>query len=319
VVPWPPGEFKSGRLLRGPRTQESLEPLLTALMGRAHVQVVDKEFFLVTRVVDLFLSEPSYAAGTSLSRQLRPAALTLDRAGRRCGADWDAFLAAFADLVRTKKGRLPGRRVLDAFFRARDVLVDVLDPDAAAVLAGLTRTRTRAVLSRIAHDDPALPPPLEPLLPALAETVLFWSAGHRQVLVVHDEQSALTARRLRRLQDVLARAPGWVGLRCGPDAPAGGPDAPAGGQVSPLAGLVTVDSRDDPRVQVADILAGAARRSPDIAGDALLSPFLSPTSLRDPDRRVPEPGTVPVAGSEDGSAARPGDPPPRATPRASAG
>jgi len=111
---------------------------------------------------------------------------------------------------------------------------------------------------------------LEPLLPALAETVLFWSGGLRQVLVIHDEQSALTATRLRRLQQVLAdRTDGAVGPLT---------------RISPLAGLVTVDSRDDPRVQVADVLAGIARRSPDVGGDPLLQPFLSPTSLRDPGR-----------------------------------
>jgi hypothetical protein len=55
-------------------------------------------------------------------------------------------------------------------------------------------------------------------------------------------------------------------------------------RVSPLAGLVTVDSRDDPRVQVADLLAGAARRLPGTVGDGPLRPFLSPTSLCDPGR-----------------------------------
>ena len=58
-------------------------------------------------------------------------------------------------------------------------------------------------MTRLAHDDRSIPPPLEPMLPALAETVLFWSGGQRQVLVIHDEQSALTADRLRRLQDAL--------------------------------------------------------------------------------------------------------------------
>lgn len=108
--------------------------------------------------------------------------------------------------------------------------------------------------------DLSIPPPLEPMLPALAETVLFWSGGQRRVLVVHDEQSALTAGRLRRLQEALA----------------------AGTGLSPLAGLVSVDSRDDPRVQVADLLAGVARRTTD---DGPLRPFVSPTSLRDPARR----------------------------------
>src|SRR3954471_496529 len=57
-------ELKSGQLLRGPRAAEALAWLLDELHGRAHVLVVDKEYFVVTRIVDLFLSEPSYAAGT---------------------------------------------------------------------------------------------------------------------------------------------------------------------------------------------------------------------------------------------------------------
>ena len=284
---WPPGEFKSGQLLRGPRARESLEPLLAALTDRAHVQVVDKELFLATRVVDLLLAEPSYAAGTSLSVDQRPAALALYRAGRSRGNEWHAFLSCFVELVRTKKRHPTERRLVGAFFRARDALAEGLasegpDADAATVLAALTRTRTRAVLARLAGDDPAVPPPLEPMLPALAETVLFWSGARRQVLVVHDEQSALTATRLRRLQQVLAEAPEWVGRWSSRARTAPAPDGSATEQVSPLAGLVTVDSRDDARVQVADLLAGVARRSPDIDRDPLLRPFLTSTSLRDP-------------------------------------
>jgi hypothetical protein len=115
------------------------------------------------------------------------------------------------------------------------------------------------------------------MLPALAETVLFWSGGQRQVMVIHDEQSALTASRLRRLQQVLAEG---ADLPAADAQDAGAPSA----RVSPLAGLVTVDSRDGPRVQVADFLAGVARRSPEIGDDDLLRPLVSPTSLRDRER-----------------------------------
>jgi hypothetical protein len=276
--PWSLNEFKSGQFLRGPQAGEALEWFLAALSGRAHVHLVDKEYFLVTRIVDLFLVEPSYAAGTRLTKDHRPAALTLYRAGRACGGDWGVFLAAFVKLVRTKRRHQPDRSVMERFFQARDSLAGVgLGAEAEGVLDGLSRARVWAVLTRLAHDDRSIPPPLEPMLPALAETVLFWSGGQRQVLVIHDEQSALTASRLRRLQQVLTD---------GADAPAadahevGAPPA----SVSPLAGLVTVDSRDDPRVQVADLLAGVARRSPTIGDDGLLQPFLSPTSLRDPER-----------------------------------
>jgi len=275
---WSLNEFKSGPFLRGPQAGGALEWLLGALSGRAHVHLVDKEYFLVTRIVDLFLSEPSYAAGTRLTQDCRPAALTLYRAGRAGGRDWGVFLAAFVQLVRTKRPHQPDRSVVERFFQARDSLAGTgLGAEAEDVLDGLSRTRVRAVLTQLAHDDPSIPPPLEPMLPALAETVLFWSGGQRQVLVIHDEQSALTASRLRRLQLVLTDSAG------SPAADTHNAEA-ALASVSPLAGLVTVDSRDDPRVQAADLLAGVARRSLTIGQHGLLQPFLSATSLRDPAR-----------------------------------
>ncbi len=249
-----PNEFKSGRFLRGARAGQALEWLLAALAGRAHVHLVDKEYFLATRIVDLLVAEPSYAAGTRLTGEHRPAALALYRAG--CSD----LLAAFVDMVRTKRRQVPDPGAVDRFLRAREALV----PHGLAVLDRLDPTRVGAFLTRLADGDPSIPPPLEPLLPALAETVLFWSAGGRRVLVVHDEQSALTAGRLRRLQRALADGAG----------------------VSPLVGLVMVDSRDDPRVQVADLLAGVARRLPGII-DGPLRPFVSPTSLRDDGSAAP--------------------------------
>jgi hypothetical protein len=248
-----PTEFKSGQFLRGPNAGEALEWFLAALRGRAHVHLVDKEYFLVTRIVDLFVAEPSYADGTRLTRDRRPAALALYRAGRAAGRDWDVFLASFVELVRIKRRRRPDPRAVERFFQTRDALVaDGLGAQAEGVLAGLGRSRVWAVLTRLSDDDRSIPPPLEPMLPALAETVLFWSGGQRRVLVIHDEQSALTAGRLSRLQQVLAGA------------------SPA--RMSPLAGLVMVDSRDDPRVQVADLLAGMARRLPGIVDDGPLQP-----------------------------------------------
>ncbi|MDG4782132.1 hypothetical protein O7614_20950 [Micromonospora sp. WMMD961] len=257
-----PHELKSGRFLRGSGADEALGWLRTALAGRAHVHLIDKEFFLVTRIVDLLLVEPSYAAGTRLASAHRPAAVALYDARHSAGTDWDAFLTAFVDCVRMKR-RLPVHQTVRRFFEARDALLRrQLDAAADDVLGGLSPGHVRAVLARLDNDDRSIPPPLEPLLPALAETVLSWSGGRRQVLVTHDEQSALTADRLTRLQRMLAD---------GTSARAAGVGALPDG-VSPLAGLAMVDSRDDPRVQVADLLAGVARRMPGIIDDALQQP-----------------------------------------------
>lgn len=255
-----PSELKSGQFLRGAKVDDALDWVLAALSGRAHVHLVDKRYFLVTRIVDLFLAEPSYAAGTRLTQDNRPTAVTLHRARSSAAYHWDVFLLAFVELVRIKRRHRPDRRALERFFAARDSLVrEGLGAPVDDVLGRLSRDRVWAVLTRVSDNDPSIPPPLEPMLPALAETVLFWSRGQRQVLVIHDEQSALTAGRLSRLQRVL--------------------DDGVGGQ--PLAGLVTVDSRDDARVQVADLLAGMARRWPGQIDDGPLRPFVSATSLRE--------------------------------------
>ncbi|MFF5057010.1 hypothetical protein ACFY1S_27870 [Micromonospora sp. NPDC000663] len=259
-----PHEFKSGHFLRRPGADEALEWFFAALTGRAHVHLIDKEFFLVTRIVDLLLTEPSYAAGTRLARDHHQTAVALHEAGHSAGSDWALFLSAFVDLVRMKR-RLPVDLTVRRFFEARDALLGHrLGAAADAVLDGLDPRRVRALVARLDGDDRSVPPPLEPLLPALAETVLSWSDGRRQVLVTHDEQSALTADRLTRLQRALAGASVAGALPPG---------------VSPLAGLLMVDSRDDPRVQVADLLAGVARRMPGIIDDRLRQPL---PSRRDP-------------------------------------
>ena len=256
-----PHELKSGPFLRHPAASHRF---LAALRGRAHVHLIDKEFFLATRVVDLLLGEPSYAAGTRLAPDHRAAAVALYRAGQGAGT---AFLAAFADLVRTKRRR-PVDEALRRFLQARDTLAG---HGAAAVLDRLDPAHVRAVLAQLDNDDREIPPPLEPLLPALAETVLFWSGGHRRVLVTHDEQSALTADRLARLQQALTTGPGG----------------------SPLAGLVMADSRDDPRVQVADLLAGIARRSPEL----LAAAELSTTALGAPELLAATPSSTTAPGA----------------------
>jgi hypothetical protein len=91
-----------------------------------------------------------------------------------------------------------------------------------------------------AHDHLAAPPasPLsEPLLPALRWTVGHWSALG-DVFVVHDEQSVLTPARVAAIADELAAS--RPGRR--------------------MVGFARVDSREDARVQLADLIAGVVRR-----------------------------------------------------------
>ncbi|NUR99777.1 MAG: hypothetical protein HOV67_31545, partial [Kribbellaceae bacterium] len=195
---------------------------------------IDKTSYVAARVLELFTEEPSYGWGTSLGTDHSEVAELLRY---RTG-----FLAAFVDLTRTKRVRLMDHAAVDRFFATM--------PADVPALRALTRARVEEVMQRLIDEDPELPPPLEPLVPALVATVLHWSAGGRSVAVVHDEQSALTPGRVARIGAFLA-------TRLDPP---------------PLRSFVQVDSRNDPRVQIADFLAGIARRrTPDL--DELLEPY----------------------------------------------
>ncbi|WBB67653.1 hypothetical protein [Micromonospora sp. WMMD812] len=102
-----PNEFKSRQFLRRPEAAEMLRWFLAALRGRAHVHLIDKQYFLVTRIVDLLLTEPSYAAGTRLTQEHRSAALALYRARHSAGSDWGTFLAAFVEMLRINRRHQP--------------------------------------------------------------------------------------------------------------------------------------------------------------------------------------------------------------------
>jgi hypothetical protein len=220
-------EYKSNRLLR-PEQRPVLGRFLAALDGRAYVHVIDKRLYVATRVLELFTGEPSYGDGTRLGRDFGASVEVL-----RSRTD---LLDSFLVLARTKRLRMLDHDAIDRFF--------ALLPSELPI--ELPRSRVEETLLRLIEDDPAIPPPLEPLVPALAETALYWSAGERSVAIVHDEQSALTRHRVARLARYLAAAV-----------------VPA---PPPLAGLRQVDSRQDPRVQVADLLAGVARRAAEVPG-----------------------------------------------------
>ncbi|HWV76155.1 MAG TPA: hypothetical protein VN027_02470 [Isoptericola sp.] len=221
-------EHKAHLLLR-PGQPEAVAWFLAELAGRSTVHVVDKRDHVAGRVLDLLTGEPSYLDGTRLGRDHGRAVVVL--------RERTDVLAAFVAMTHLKHRRRPDDDAVDRFVALAPGVAD----DGVPELAGLTRRDVVAVLDRLLDGDPAVPPPLEPLVPALAETVLRWGDGRRSVAVVHDEQSALTPQRTAVLAAALAAAV-----------------APA---PPPLLGVRQVDSRRDPRVQVADLLAGWARRA----------------------------------------------------------
>lgn len=252
----PAVEYKANHLLRRKHRATLAWFLGPAgpIAGRAHVYLVDKPFLLVSHVVRQ-VADGTAAAAAGLHRA-GPATF-----GRQ---PWTAFLTAANDLLRAA-GRWPAPDdPATVFARAVDGLVPAGDalPSESRAVVDLLRAAGRARAARRRDELDRAPggvPSLDPLVPAFVRTVEFWSDGGRAVRVLHDEQRILTPERLAALDTLNGR----------------------------LAGLRFADSMVEPRVQVADFMAGVARRiaedelagrhDPELAG--LLRPYVDPCSV----------------------------------------
>jgi hypothetical protein len=278
------GELKAGWLLRW-ADRVDLRRLLDPrgpILEDARVHLIDSRLFLLCRLTDVALgsSEVDGLDLPGIDPGRREPALALRRDGERVfGTEqWDAFLTAAGNALRTNSRWVPATAVTD-FEEAADRLASA--PAPAAVREATHRLRTGGGNLRAARqaleDDPRRSPLLEPLLPALTRAVLGWSAAHPSLVVVHDEQSALTPWRVADIARLLAaRHPGHT------------------------LDLVRVDSRVDARVQVADLVAGIARRAASsvLTGQPadelveLVRPLIDPESLWPDDQWAPSAASV---------------------------
>ncbi|GAA3758665.1 hypothetical protein GCM10022225_50090 [Plantactinospora mayteni] len=298
----PATEYKANHLLRE-KHRRVLVWLLGAegpLSGYARVHLTEKTFFVVGKLVNLLVEDLGYDASLGLyqGHQATALARALYREGPAAlGAQrWTALLGSFNYLLRPRNRR--GVRVsVDSFFE----LVEVLGASAPAgfssggggpagsgtstsvgEIVGLLRAarpRLESLVARL-HDDPRAVPELNPILPALVRAVTYWSGPDRPVSIVHDIQTGLTAESVAQLRELFGK-PDPALVRCATGAAR--PYAPSGR----LTGLTFAESHLDSRVQVADFLAGTARRiaSDDLNGrgdpelTALLRPYVDGYSI----------------------------------------
>jgi len=224
----PATQYKAGHVLRE-KHRAVLEWLLGPsgpIQGKAHVFLIDKQRYVISKLVGTLLGDEGFAG-----------ALHLD-GPREFGPErWTAFLVCANDLMRSRDR--PGTAdPVDSIFEALRAL-ESRGP-AGRILRSLRETRPRVeARRRELRDRPDSLPPLDPLVPAIACAVERWSEGGKPIDIVHDRQKILTPQRIERLM------------------------AASGGR---LAGIRLADSSVDPRVQVADVVAGAVRK---LASDEL--------------------------------------------------
>jgi hypothetical protein len=259
------GEYKSAEILR-PRRRPIVLWLLGAsspIHGNAHVHLTDTRFFVLARLVDVLLGgQPVRGIDCpGRNRRTRPMALALYRSGEQSygPSRWQEFLTLSANLFRINNRWLP-KAPIETFYTAVDSMARTRAlTDIRQVMDQLRRTRPIAEATRAEHlQNPKLTPLMEPLLPALSRAVRHWGSRAHTLSVVHDEQSALTPERIADIASAFAA------------------EQPGHG----LAEVRLVDSSREPQVQVADFVAGIARRlgSDELKGraDGQLTALLSP-------------------------------------------
>ncbi|GAA2494234.1 DUF3800 domain-containing protein [Terrabacter carboxydivorans] len=265
----PATEVKASVVLR-PQNRRLLEWLLGddgPLLGHAHVHLTDKALHLTGRLVSLLggggdgFGGVATGSARDLARRVRLLHLAATRGLGAAG--WEAVLADFNDVVRARSlddaalSASALRRGLGELADRPGLPADSVEL-VRSVLAGVPG-EPEGLLAFVARGRGAL----DPIVPALAEVLRHWGGSGRPLWVVHDVQATLTDAAIRTA--VGSSADGWS-------------DA--------LEGISFVDSQDDPRVQLADFLAGAARRiaAHVLAGQAdpalveLISPYVSPRS-----------------------------------------
>ncbi|WP_204042484.1 DUF3800 domain-containing protein [Acrocarpospora phusangensis] len=271
----PAEEYKANHFLRG-KHRAVLTWLLAPtgpIHGNAGVFLTDKTFFALSKLTGLLTDDPETA---------RDLAVTLYHEGEPAfgRAGWAGFLWSFNDLVRAKIPAGP-------FFDLVETLRTGADGPAAEIMKSLPAARPRITEYLDGVHEPPRTPVLDPLIPAITQAVRHWGRGGRLVSIVHDEQTALTEERIAELRTLFDHPPRPSGTR--------------------LIGFRLADSRDDARIQVADFLAGIARKitSEVLAGRAdrelteLIQPYIDESSIWGSTR------TLPILGLPAGVSRRP--------------
>ncbi|MEV0195866.1 hypothetical protein [Nonomuraea sp. NPDC050691] len=253
-APSPTTEYKSS-ILRRAKHRWVVAWLLGPsgpLLGHAHVHLIDKPHFFTVRLADLLTGSPARARHLAAGLRLE--------GPRVYGAEtWTAFLASFNDVMRARNGRIEFSA--DAAYDLVESLRPAAPPGGPVAELMDLLLRARPQVEAFGARVPGAMPALDPLIAAIVETVAHWGRGGVRVRVVHDRQTILTDERIAELRSLARPLPGGDRLDAFRLAP----------------------SVSDTRIQVADLLAGAARQiaEADLRGDgdpeltALLRPYTS--------------------------------------------
>jgi hypothetical protein len=260
-------ELKSRTILQ-PRHQATAKWLLShrSIEGSASVHLTHKKYFVVSKLFDSTAEERAHELGYDIYETgvaLAGANLLFFVAPQSYGTGWDRLLMTFQHFMRARDAA----QAQDHLTRLIRCMVELLsDEDALArdvlvtVFAGFSHLASLSKLQLGQGLEERLRT-MDPLISAVGAAVHYWGAiSGRPVELIHDDAKELTPVKIEWAKRSLARpediAPSRQGL------------------ATELTDVRLVDSKDDPRVQVADLLAGIGR----IVGESMVNEQQHPLS-----------------------------------------
>ncbi|MHC3475307.1 hypothetical protein ACYF6T_42505 [Streptomyces sp. 7R007] len=288
-------ELKFSKAFTGPknsRRRSVLAALLApggALHGRASVYLVDTHYFIVGKLIDLFVEEQAHKQGRDIrsnGRARKMARRLFDEGPRALGpALFDQLLASTVAFTSHKNQH--HQVTIDDFYNmvdeawARSRRRNVTE---ALALLRTTREEASEYLLDAHGPDAVLPQALEPLIPAVASITANWSERLGRVNMLVDEQPALTDANFDEIEaDARGRGhPEFRSLTHGVH----------------LGHLLRGQSIHHPSLQLADLISGAgyavAQRHSGCANPAGEDLYTVVVPLIDPKGMLPhdEPGRV---------------------------
>jgi len=241
-------EMKSKTALAS-SNRRALMDAIERLSGVANICLVDKAYFLTSKLVDLLIAAQASQEGMNIgeSGYGRIYADYLDHnAAEAVGSDrWDAVLGTYNRLIRSYQRENAKPPTAEPFFAAlNESLRHCTDKQTQYLLLQLWRARHFAReyegASKVELRE------LDPLMPTMSAVARTWAMrlGDTPFEFLADTYSGLTPEVCQFIVDA-SRTPLTVG-----DNPHPVPD---------LRRVSVADSRSDARIQIADLLAGVGR------------------------------------------------------------
>jgi hypothetical protein len=196
-------ELKFSKVFAGPKNGQR-RSVLSALLapggdlhGRASVYLIDKHYFVVAKLIDLFVEEQAHKQGRNIRNtgRARTMARRLFEEGPRAlgPAIFDRLLSSTVAFT-SHKNRNQQVTVDDFYEVVEEAWARSHRRNVTEALALLRTTREEATeYLQDAHGPEAiLPQALEPLIPAVAAITASWSRKLGRVNMLVDDQRALS-------------------------------------------------------------------------------------------------------------------------------